>query len=118
MTSESVPAFDRQRMYGHRARIGYTSPPLTTEVFPYEFYKIVPEGVTLVLTTLAIVERSKQEIDNSYDISMHAAREMAAAGVDIVVLGGVPINLSKGTANAQQMLADLEAELNVKVTSS
>jgi hypothetical protein len=34
------------RMYGHRARIGYTSPPLTTEVFPYEFYKIVPEGVT------------------------------------------------------------------------
>ena len=112
------PASQRGEMYGSRARIGYTSPPLTTEVFPYEFYKIVPEGVTLVLTTLAIVERSKQEIDNSYDISMHAAREMAAAGVDIVVLGGVPINLSKGTANAQQMLADLEAELNVKVTSS
>ena len=34
-------------MYGYRARIGYTSPPLTTEVFPYEFYQIVPEGVTL-----------------------------------------------------------------------
>ena len=42
-------------MYGHRARIGYTSPPLTTEVFPYEFYRIVPDGVTLVVTTLAIV---------------------------------------------------------------
>ena len=83
-------------MYGHRARIGYTSPPLTTEVFPYEFYKIVPDGVTLVVTTLAIVERSKSEVDQSYDISMKAAREMAAAGVDIVVLGGVPINLSRG----------------------
>jgi maleate isomerase len=45
---------------------------------------------------------------------MKAAREMAAAGVDIVVLGGVPINLSKGHANAQQMIADLEAELKVK----
>jgi maleate isomerase len=105
-------------MYGHRARIGYTSPPLTTEVFPYEFYKLVPPGVTLVVTTLAIVERSKDEVDRSYNISMQAAREMAAAGVDIVVLGGVPINLSRGYANAEAMVRDLEAELGVKVSSS
>lgn len=108
----------RDQIYGYRARVGYTSPPLTTEIFPYEFYKIVPEGVTLVVTSLAIVERSKSEVDQSYDISMRAAREMAAAGVDIVVLGGVPINLSKGDRNAQQVLIDLEAELKVKVSSS
>src|SRR4051794_29329482 len=112
----SLPLSDK--MYGHRARIGYTSPPLTTEVFPYEFYKIVPEGVTLVVTSLAIVVRSKDEVDQSYDISMRAAREMAAAGCDIVVLGGVPINLSRGTGNAEQMIRDLEAELNVKISSS
>jgi maleate isomerase len=106
------------KMYGHRARIGYTSPPLTTEVFPYEFYKIVPDGVTLVVTSLAIVVRSKDEVDQSYDISMRAAREMAAAGCDIVVLGGVPINLSRGAKNAEQMIADLEAELGIKVSSS
>ena len=105
-------------MYGHRARIGYTSPPLTTEVFPYEFYKIVPERVTLVVTTLAIVERSKSEVDRSYDISMTAAREMAAAGVDIVVLGGVPINLSRGPKNAEAIVHELEAELGVKVATS
>ena len=28
--------------YGYRARIGYTSPPLTSEIFPYEFYKLAP----------------------------------------------------------------------------
>src|SRR5215471_10953147 len=86
MTSSAAA---RESIYGDRARIGYTSPPLTTEIFPYEFYKIVPAGVTLVLTTL-----------------------------DIVVLGGVPINLSKGYANAEQMIVDLEAELNVKVSTS
>src|SRR4249919_2612862 len=106
------------KMYGHRTRIGYTSPPLTTEVFPYEFYQIVPAGVTLVITTLAIVVRSKTEVDQSYDISMRAAREMAAAGCDIVVLGGVPINLSRGAKNAEQMISDLETELKVKVSSS
>src|ERR1700750_3095345 len=105
-------------MYGYRARIGYTSPPLTTEVFPYEFYKIVPEGVTLVVTSLAIVVRSKDEVDQSYDISMRAAREMAAGGCAIVVLGGVPINLSRGSKNAEQMLLVLEAELGIKVSSS
>ena len=41
----------RAGLYGHRARIGYTSPPLTTEVFPYEFYRMVPEGVTLMVAT-------------------------------------------------------------------
>jgi len=105
-------------MYGSRARIGYTSPPLTTEIFPYEFYKIVPAGVTLVITSLAIVVRSKDEVDQSYDISMRAAREMAAAGCDIVSLGGVPINLSRGATNAQQIIRDLEAELKVKVSTS
>ena len=117
MTSPSAAPIS-ETPYGHRARIGYTSPPLTTEVFPYEFYRMVPAGVTLVITTLAIVVRSKAEVDQSYDTSMKAAREMAAAGVDIIVLGGVPINLSRGTANAQQMVEDLEAELKVKVSTS
>src|SRR6516162_9442607 len=113
-----MPESSPSDIYGGRARIGYTSPPLTTEVFPYEFYRIVPDGVTLVVTSLAIVVRSKDEVDRSYDISLRAAREMAAAGCDIVVLGGVPINLSRGAANATQMVADLEAELKVRVSTS
>jgi maleate isomerase len=114
----TLPAARHDNIYGERARIGYTSPPLTTEIFPYEFYKIAPAGVTLVITTLAIVVRSAGEVDQSYDISMKAAREMASAGVDIVVLGGVPINLSRGSANAEQMILDLEAELGIKVSTS
>src|SRR3984893_10874282 len=117
MTSPSAAPIS-DTAYGHRARIGYTSPPLTTEGFPYEFYQMAPAGVTLVITTLAIVVRSKEEVDQSYDTSMKAAREMAAAGVDIIVLGGVPIHLSRGPVNAQQMIRDLEAELKVKVSTS
>jgi hypothetical protein len=58
-------------MYGHRARIGYTCPPLSAEIFPYEFYKLAPAGVTLVITTLTVIPRhgrvgmirSKLEVD-------------------------------------------------------
>jgi len=113
-----VSSSPHQSIYGHRARIGYTCPPLSAEVFPYEFYKLAPDGVTLVITTLTVIERSKSEVDAAYEMSMRAARELAAAGVDIVFLGGVPVNLSRGTANAQEMLGALAAELGVKVSSS
>jgi maleate isomerase len=113
-----VNSATRHETYGHCARIGYTCPPLTAEIFPYEFYRIVPDGVTLVITTLTVIERSKSEIDQAYEMSMRAARELAAAGVDIVFLGGVPVNLSRGNQNAQDMLATLAAELGVKVSSS
>src|ERR1700744_2212078 len=95
-----MPDQSSSDIYGSRARIGYTSPPLTPEVFPYEFYQIVPAGVTLVVTSLAIVVRSKDEVHQSYDISMRAAREMAAAGCDIVVLGVGPITLLRGMSSA------------------
>jgi maleate isomerase len=109
---------DRSDIYGRRARIGYICPPLIAEVFPYEFYKLVPAGVTLVITTLSIIDRSRSEVDAAYEASMRAARELAAAGVDIVFLGGVPINVSRGVANAQALLTKLAAELGVAVSSS
>jgi maleate isomerase len=105
-------------IYGHRARIGYTSPPLLTEVFAYDFYRLAPAGVTLVLTSLAVLDRNKHEVDRSYELAIQAARAMASSGVDLVVLGGVTINLSRGYANADRMLVDLSSELGIKVTSS
>jgi maleate isomerase len=108
----------RADIYGSRARIGYICPPLCAEVFPYEFYKLVPAGVTLVITTLTVIERSAGEVEQAYEMSMRAARELAAGGVDVVFLGGVPVNLSRGSQNAGEMLAALAAELGIKVSSS
>ena len=75
-------------MYGNRARIGYTSPPMITEVFPYEFYKMAPAGVTLMLTTLTLVTRSKDEVAKSFEMSLDAARKMA-------IINGVNADLAR-----------------------
>ncbi|MFL6798548.1 MAG: hypothetical protein ACJ8F3_14145 [Xanthobacteraceae bacterium] len=109
---------DRGDIYGYRARIGYICPPLIAEVFPFEFYKVVPAGVTLVITTLAVTDRSAGELDAAYGASMGAARELAAAGVDVVFLGGVPVNLVRGRDHARELLRALEAELGIAVSSS
>src|SRR5499427_9152046 len=84
------PAVTRANIYGHRARIGYTSPPLTTEIFPYEFYKIVPAGVTLVITTLAIVVRSNAErmiIDLEAELKVKVSTSAAAQARAAKALG-------------------------------
>ena len=105
-------------MYGYRARIGYTSPPYLTETFPYEFYKMVPEGVTLVLTTLAIRQLTEKEVARSVEMTLEAAREMGRAKVDIVVFGGVPLNLSLGYDGLDEAMRKTEDEIGVPVTSS
>lgn len=105
-------------MYGHRARIGYTSPPYLTETFPYEFYRMVPDGVTLVLTTLAIKRLTGEETARSVGMTLEAAREMGRAGVDVVVFGGVPLNLSLGYEGLAETMRRTEDEIGVPVTSS
>lgn len=107
-------------MYGHRARIGYTSPPIVTEVFPYEFYKMAPPGVTLALTTLMVARHSAEsgEAEESWNHAVRAVREMARAKVDIIVFGGGPVVYSGGAERAHDTMAALQQELGIPVTNS
>lgn len=105
-------------IYGYRARIGYTCPPVIAEVFPYEFYRIVPDGVTLAITTLAVSNATSDELRTSYDISLRAARKMGAAGVDLVVLGGGPVNMAHGYDAVEELIKRVQAEAGVPVTTS
>src|SRR5690349_2896333 len=84
--------------YGSRARIGYTSPPLLTEVFTYDFYRLAPPGATLVLTTPAIPARNKDRVDRSYEISMQSALAIAPAGVRLPGPGRRPGSGSRSPA--------------------
>ena len=103
-------------MYGYRARIGYTVAAVTTEVFPIDFYKIVPDGVSLMMVMLPLGERSAKDVEKCYDASIEGARTLAACGASIVLLGGLPINMSRG--DPTEMMKRLQDEIGVPVTSS
>jgi maleate isomerase len=104
-------------MYGQRARIGYTSVAFVTEVFPYAFYRMVPDGVTLALLTLHQTELGRGEMDRLYDETMTSAKALARSGVDLLVLGGRPVLLSRGAKNLDTLIEGLEQELGVPVTT-
>lgn len=105
-------------LYGQRARIGYTCPPLIAEVFAYEFYEMAPQDVTLMLTTLALTIRSSDEVDRSFEMSLEAARAMAKAGASVVVLGGLPINRKHGGADLAIFQQELTRDLGLPVVLS
>jgi maleate cis-trans isomerase len=105
-------------IYGQRARIGYTCPPLIAEVFAYEFYKMAPPGVSLMLTTLSLTVRSEQEVNQSFDLSLAAARKMAAAGASVVVLGGYPINIAHGGGDLASFQAEMSRDIGVPIVAS
>jgi maleate cis-trans isomerase len=109
-------------MYGYRARIGYCSPPLVTETFCHEFYQMAPRGVTLMITTLAVtslgVSSTAEQMNESHARSLSAAKAMARAGADLVVLGGNPINQSRGIENLDTICAELSREIGTKVVTS
>jgi maleate cis-trans isomerase len=103
--------------YGHRARIGYTSPPLTSEIFPYEFYKIAPDGVTLLLTTLDVWDHTSAELQDSHRRTLRAAKAMGQAGADLIILGGGPVLGAKGADKVGDLVKAAEDAAGVPVTT-
>lgn len=110
---------DSREMYGHRARIGYTAPPVFIETFPYEFYRMAPPGVTLCLTTLTFLNGTREEYQTSFDASLGAAEAMARAGVDLVVLGGAsPMESVLELDQVEKLIADTRARCGVPITTA
>ncbi len=106
------------RIYGHRARIGYICPPRCAEVFPYEFYKLVPAGVTLAITTLTVSAPSASEVDRAYELSLRPHVSSPRPASTSCFSAACRSICSRGNQNAQDLLRTLEAELGVKVSSS
>jgi maleate isomerase len=105
-------------MYGYRARIGYTAAVLTAEVFPVDFYRLVPDGVSLMLIGLPAGQRSSQDVWKNHEAGIAGARLLAEGGADLVVLGGLPANLTRGFGELEELLRRLEGEIGVQVSST
>lgn len=105
-------------MAAHRARIGYTSVAFVTELFPKIFYQMVPDGVMLAMLTQQAQSHADDEMTRIHDEARRAAKSFARAGADMVILGGVPTNLSRGHDSLADRLAALEQEIGIPVSSS
>jgi maleate isomerase len=105
-------------MYGHRARIGYAGPLMCQEVIPYEFYQMVPKGVTMMMVSLDLVDMTEEEVNDSAERGIRAGKVLARMGADIVVWGGGPILIAEGLTSLEDRIAALEKEFGIPVTTT
>lgn len=83
-------------MYGWRKRIGLLIPSVNTTMEP-EFYKMIPEGVTIHTSRMLLRDNlsfnSLIEMEGEVE---RATKELATAGVDIVIFGCTSGSFIKG----------------------
>jgi len=105
-------------VFGYRARIGYTAPVAAVEVFPYEFYRMVPAGVTLAVATIPRWRAEPDDVEQTFRRSEVAVRELAEAGVSVIVVGGASPGYAYGVDRLDQMMATVTHEFGIPVTSA
>lgn len=90
-------------MYGWRARIGYICPASTIDTPGYEFYRMAPQGVTMVGTILGIRVLTDEDVSRALEALDRAAEQYSKHRVDIVIMGGSPPVTRGGMAYEEQL---------------
>jgi len=93
--------------YGWRARIGFVTPSPGVENNAYEFYRMVPDGVVAVLTSLGVLGLSQDQYDLGLSRLPFALEEMGRRGVDVIVQAGVPLVVTHGWGYEAQLLEEV-----------
>ncbi len=107
------------RAYGWRARIGHVYPAVVAETFVYEFYRIVPSGVTLAQSHLVIESLNAREgLEASIKMLDQAAEHLAKRKVDIITIGGSPMFRLLGVGSDKTIIDRLEKRFGIPATTN
>jgi len=104
-------------MYGWRARIGKISPS-RSDSFIYEFYKIVPEGIVLVMSGFTIFQLVDDDLEKGFQRIESSAEDLAKVGVDFIIAGGTPIFTRKGKGSDVQAIDRIKELTGIPATTS
>ncbi len=91
-------------MYGWRARIGSIA-ATPTDIFPYEFYQIVPEGISIMPASLSIPQVKEKDLKEGREAIESVAMALAREGADVIILGGAPMLYTQGSGS-DRILSD------------
>lgn len=101
-----------------KARVGWIHPRVNSDVEVYDFYRVAPEDVLLVITHLEVVDSSrKEEVDASLAVLERAVERLTMAGVDFIMKNGSPVHLRYGNEGHRKIVERMRAVAKVPVTT-
>jgi maleate cis-trans isomerase len=87
-------------------RLGYVTPHPIVDNVAYQFYRIAPDGVMLMLANLEIEDYTTAAVDRELPLFWKHVEELKKAGADRVVLTGVPVSAALGRERVLEMIAE------------
>jgi maleate isomerase len=105
-------------MYGWRGRIGHVYPAVVAETYFTDFFRVVPEGVTLALTNLSIQAIRAEDLKRSEAQLDQAIGYLAKRKVDCIIVGGGPIFREKGVQGELEFIDRVTRSTGIPTTTS
>jgi len=99
-------------------KIGVLAPRPVIENQPYEFYRLAPPRVILVMLPMGLREFSSDDIKRITSGLDEKLDMLMERGVDIIVASGVPLPLLLGLEGHDELLAYIRSYTGVRATSS
>lgn len=90
-------------------RLAYVTPHPLIDNIPYQFYRMAPEGVMLMLAGLDIADYTIEAVERELPLFDEHAAALARAGADRVVLTGVPVSAALGRERVLKMIEEAKA---------
>ena len=104
--------------YTPKHKIGCLSPLAVVENAAYEFYRLAPRGLMLVLLPVGLGEFSRQDVERVF-APLDAYLDMLKdRGVDLVMQNGVPLPLLIGIEAHDRMIAHMAKYSGKPATST
>ena len=85
-------------------KIGCLLPNTVIDNHPAEFYRLVPEGVMLVMVGVGLKEFSSGDVDRGIQAARCLSRPVNGARVDMVTQNGVPLPILMGVEKHDRMI--------------
>jgi len=104
-------------MYGWRGRIGLIIPSSNTTM-ESEFWRFVPEGVSVHTARMRLVEVTKESLSEMAKHAVIAAEDLSTAGVDIIVYGCTTGAMVGGVKWERELVNSIESRTGVKTITT
>ena len=90
-------------------QLGYVIPHLYTDLDAYQFYRVAPEGMMLVMTGLDLKDYSLAAVERELAALQQRFGLLAKKKVDRIALSGVPVASVVGRKRMREILSEGEA---------
>jgi len=94
-------------------RLAYVTPHPIVDNVAYQFYRIAPDGVMLMLANLEIADYSTRAVEDQLPLFWKHVEELAHAGANRIVLTGVPVSAALGRARVQALITEVKQRTGV-----